>query len=274
MKRRNFFKLGAAAAGLGLARVTLEPWWLETRRVTIELDSLPPELDGITIAQLSDLHRGPWVPEALLRNGLEAARNLGADMIVLTGDFLSVSASYAPSLVALVSELRAPLGVYAVLGNHDLWVRGREPLARGFARHGIQLLINRAVQLRHRGAAFWVVGVDDCWAGRPDLALALRDVPADQFRLLLAHEPDFADLAASFGVPLQLSGHSHGGQVRLPLLGPVVLPPHGRKYPMGLYRLASGTQVYTNVGLGVVSPPIRLGCPPELSHLTLRSRPA
>jgi predicted MPP superfamily phosphohydrolase len=264
-------QIAVAAAALAVARFALEPWWLTRRDVEIRIPKLPDELEGLTIAQLSDFHRGPWVPASLLRRGVEAAMELKADLIALTGDFLSVHSLYAGSLIELLKGLHAPLGVYAVLGNHDIWVRGQKALQEGFRRIGIELLVNRAVKLLHRNTEFWVVGVDDWMAGSPDLEEALKGIPPGKFRLLLAHEPDFADQAALRGIPLQLSGHSHGGQFRLPGLGPVWLPPMGRKYPMGLYRLRGGTQVYTNVGLGVVSPPLRLSCRPELTHLTLRS---
>lgn len=264
-------QLALAAAAAAAARIALEPWWLTRRDVTVHLEALPRELDGLRIAQLSDFHRGTWVPAGLLRRGVEACQALNADLIALTGDFVSVHRLYAGSLIELLQGLRAPLGVYAVLGNHDIWVHARKTLEEGFRRIGIELLENRAVPVEHRTVRFWVVGIEDCIAGRPDLDQALRNVPESDFRLLLAHEPDFADEAARRGIPLQLSGHSHGGQFRLPGLGPIYLPPLGRKYPMGLYRLPGGTQVYTNVGLGVISPPFRLSCRPELTHLTLRS---
>jgi uncharacterized protein len=134
----------------------------------------------------------------------------------------------------------------------------------------VRMLTNRSARISTRGVDWWLCGVDDIWSGKPDLGAALRDVPGGAFRVLLAHEPDFADEAARHGVPLQLSGHTHGGQVLLPGRKPLVTPEHGRKYTVGLQRAAgSDTWVYTNVGLGVTGIPIRINCPPEITLLTL-----
>ncbi|MEW6283536.1 MAG: metallophosphoesterase, partial [Candidatus Eremiobacterota bacterium] len=250
MTRRSLFRAALGLGAAGLARLALEPWFTEVRHVEVRLADLPEVLEGFTITQLSDLHRGPWVPEVLLRRGVELANTLRSDLVVLTGDFLSVSRAYAGSLVDVVAGLSAPEGVFAVLGNHDYWCRGQGRLQEGFRHKGVELLVNQAARMSTRGVDWWLVGLDDAWAGRPDLGRALAGVPRDAFRLLLAHEPDFADTAARQGIPLQLSGHSHGGQVRLPGLGPPILPPWGRKYPIGLQRVSPTTQVYTNVGLG------------------------
>jgi predicted MPP superfamily phosphohydrolase len=126
------------------------------------------------------------------------------------------------------------------------------------------------VPIRVRGTEWYLCGTDDARARRYDLEATLRGVPAGAFRVLLCHEPDMADEAAKRGIPLQLSGHSHGGQVALPRLGPLILPRLGRRYPRGLEQVpGSRTKVFTSLGVGVVGPPIRLGCPPEVALLTL-----
>lgn len=274
--RRRFLRRGlglGAALLFGRVAVSLcfERKWLRVSRVTVPLPSLPDALDGFTICQLSDLHRGSFVPEEHIRRGVALASSLNPDLTVVTGDFVTWAADFAPSCSAALSSLRAVYGVYGVLGNHDYWTKEVEAVADQLERGGVSLLVNRSVPLTVNGVTWWLGGVDDVWAGDADLDATLRDVPEGAFRILLCHEPDFADRAAERNIPLQLSGHSHGGQVDLPLIGPLVLPLHGRKYPKGLQRIAhSSSLVYTNVGLGVIAIPVRLNCRPEVTLLTLK----
>jgi predicted MPP superfamily phosphohydrolase len=279
LTRRQWLKasLGVLAAGVGVEAL-VAPHRVVVRRVAVRLRTLPAALDGLRIAQLSDLHRGPHVTAAHIRKGAEIATALDPDLIVVTGDFVSRSSRYVAECVDALGALRAPLGVFAVLGNHDYWTGSTDEVRVAFRRVSIDLLVNRAVALRYRGEEWWLGGVDDMWAGLPDLVATFGRLPAGAFRILLAHEPDFADHAALAGVPLQLSGHSHGGQMIIPFVGPpqYVLPTYGRKYPLGLQRAARGdTLVYTNVGLGLSAlprpfPRFRINCPPEVTLLTLR----
>ena len=248
-----------------------ECWRPRVRRVTVPLPSLPAGLDGFRICQLSDIHRGPIVSKAFVRECVALARPLNADLIVVTGDFISDSSRYAPSCAAALSGLRAPYGVFGVMGNHDYWNEDPGAVHDAIESAGVRFLTNRSHRITARGADWWLCGVDDLWSGSTDLDRAMEDVPEDAFRILLCHEPDFADTAAASRIPLQLSGHSHGGQVRLSSGGALHLPRFGRKYPAGLQRVA-GTEslVCTNVGLGVTTLPLRLNCPPEVTLLTLK----
>jgi hypothetical protein len=249
-----------------------ERQWPRVVRVSVSPAGLPPALDGYTICQLSDLHRGLLVAESFLHRAVELANSLQPDLTVVTGDFVSDRAHFAMSCGAALSRLRARDGIFGVLGNHDYWNDDPEAVSATVQRSGIQLLTNRSVSLRHRGVSWSLCGVDDWWAGRPDLDAALSDVPGNAFKVLLCHEPDPADEAALRGIPLQLSGHTHGGQVLLPGRRPLVTPDFGHKYPVGLRRVAGSlTQVYTNTGLGVIFPPIRINCPPEVTLITLRA---
>jgi uncharacterized protein len=279
LTRRQWLTAGlaAAAAGIGVDAV-VAPHRIVVRHVTVPLRVLPAALDGLRIAQLSDLHRGPHVAAEHIHRGAEIAMALRPDLIVVTGDFISMASHYAPSCAEALSGLRARLGVFAVLGNHDYWTHGVPDVTQSLRRASIELLVNRAVALRYGGEEWWLGGVDDMWAGRPDLAATFVNLPSGAFRVLLSHEPDFADHAARARVPLQISGHSHGGQMIIPFFGPppFVLPLYGRKYPVGLQRVERGdTMVYTNVGLGLAGlprpfPEIRINCPPEVTLLTLR----
>ena len=164
--------------------------------------------------------------------------------------------------------MRAPFGLWAVMGNHDAFT---DPLrvTRALRAEGIQVLTNQSIPIEHNGGRFWLGGVDDVLEGTADLDVTFHQVPANEPTILLAHEPDYADSVASYPVDLQLSGHTHGGQVRLPFLGPLYLVNLGRKYVWGLYKIGELT-LYTNPGLGTVGVPVRWNCPPEITLLTLR----
>jgi predicted MPP superfamily phosphohydrolase len=276
ISRRDVLRRGAlglaVAAGGGIAVGTAERLSLVLNRVDVPLAGLPRDLDAFTIAHLSDLHRGRWVEEAFLRDAAALAMSARPQMIALTGDFLSESMRYMPSAAAALTSLRAPYGVFAVLGNHDYWAGDAAGVVRSLRAAGVDVLVNQGVARRVRGAALWVCGVDDWWGGFPDIGRAVAAAPDGAVRILLAHEPDLADQAAEAAIPLQLSGHSHGGQVRLPGLGPIALPRYGRKYPLGLQRVERGeTLVFTTTGVGVVYVPFRLNCRPEVALLTLRA---
>jgi predicted MPP superfamily phosphohydrolase len=250
--------------------VGLEPRRFEVRRVTARIPDLPAALDGFTIGQLSDLHAGVLVSEERIRRAADVAMSLGPDLIALTGDYVWRGAANAETCARALSVLEAPYGVYGVLGNHDYWTDDVARVTKCLTDIGVTMLVNDSARLEAGGTAWWLCGVDDVWSGEPDLETTSAGVPEQAFRLLLCHEPDYADTAAEHGIPLQLSGHSHGGQVRLPLLGAPVLPYLGRKYPIGLQRAGASTLVYTNVGVGTIAPPMRLNCRPEVTHLTLR----
>jgi len=278
MTRRQFLRccLGTGAAAIAaptcglLYTLHVEPDWLQVRRVTVPLSRLPPQWDGFTIAHLSDLHLGPTVDIVAIHRAVNATNALKPDLIALTGDFVYRSASHAEPCAQALTALQAPHGVVACLGNHDRW-EDAVRVERALTEAGIRVLINAGFPLADH--SLWVAGLDDAWAGTPDLEAALAGAPLTASVILLAHEPDYADTVVEHGgVHLQLSGHSHGGQVRLPLIGALVLPYLGRRYPAGLYRLGELT-LYTNRGIGTIYPPIRLNCRPEITLLTLSTQP-
>ena len=251
--------------------------------VEIPLARLPAAWDGLTIVQLSDFHYDPDVTVPPIRRAIEITSRLRPDLIVLTGDFVTVppfaklfrtkkhSARVAEPCAALLAELSAPLGVFAVLGNHDADT-DPEFIVGCLQANRIQVLRNRSLPFERQGKRFWLAGVDDVLEGDPDLDLTVKGIPSDEAVVALIHEPDYARRVAEHPVDLQLSGHSHGGQIVLPLVGPPYLPPLGRQYPKGLYRLGQLT-LYTNVGLGTIRIPARLNCPPEVTLIKLRTAP-
>jgi len=256
----------------------LRRWWravtppevLTIERVPVTLPRLPRSFQGYTIAQFSDLHAGAYVSRAELRAVVEATLQLRPDLIVITGDFVSrLSRGELPLLTEELTRLSAPDGVLAVLGNHDWWTDA-EAVTEAVSRAGVQVLRNARVTVWRGDEVLHIAGVDDVQERKADLKLALRGVPATGAAVLLAHEPDYADIVAQDQrVVLQLSGHAHGGQVRFPVVGALVRTRMGRKYVMGLYRIG-GLTLYTNRGIGTVSPGIRWNCPPEITLLTLR----
>lgn len=275
MSRRAFLKravLAAVALGGASSVWTFfrEPSWITLYRVRAKIPNLPPALDGFTIGQLSDLHFGRLVPPEHIRRAVDLLMSHRPNLIALTGDFVWGGAQAGHIDREALAPLQAEHGVYAVLGNHDYWSNDVPGITRVLADLGAEMLVNASRQLRAGNTDWWICGVDNIWEGKPSLDVTLAGVPPDAFRLLLCHEPDYADKAAAYGIPLQLSGHSHGGQVRLPLIGPPLLPPLGRKYPMGLQRIHNTSSfVYTNVGIGLIAPPFRFRCRPEVTLLTL-----
>ena len=273
--RRQFLRWALSVGALGVCggggayATQLEPYRLSIERVALRLARWPRELDGFTIAQLSDLHQSNFMSAERIRAVADAANQLQSDLIVLTGDYVYGLAERAAECARGLAGLRAPLGVFAILGNHDYW-EDAAAVTRALRERDIHVLKNEAVPLARDGGRVWLAGLDDVWEHAHDIQQTLRIVPKDEATILLAHEPDFADEAARHPIDLQLSGHSHGGQVRLPGLGALLTPYLGRKYPMGLYRVGALT-VYTNRGIGMIRPAIRFNCPPEVTLFTLRS---
>lgn len=261
--------LAVVGGALASYAANVEPHWPEVVRLELPLARLPHSLDGLTIAQISDIHAGHLVSAAKVRHYVGMVHALRPDIVAITGDMFQSGAVSAWMAAAELSALRAPLGVYAVPGNHERHAPpevGELP----FRRAGLTVLANAAHRVHVGDDTLWVIGVDDMIARRGDLRQALRGVPDEACKILLVHEPDVADQASLYPIDLQLSGHTHGGQIRVPGLGALLLPVMGRKYPMGLYNV-NGMWVYTNRGLGVTRPALRFNCRPEITLFTLRS---
>jgi predicted MPP superfamily phosphohydrolase len=241
---------------------------LTWEEVQVPLLGLPDALAGFRIVQLSDIHYLPFTKLDLIEAAIAQAVSRQPDLIVLTGDFVTHEADTIFGAVQALSRLNARYGVFAVLGNHDARA-GARIVRQGIEEAGIPVLHNRGFTFDVGVAQLNLAGVDDCIWGHPNIHAALDGLAPDVPTLLLAHEPDAIDDFSLAGpIALQLSGHTHGGQVRLPLLGTPVLPKLGEKYVQGLHRV-NRSWVYTNRGLGMVSMPIRFNCPPEITEITL-----
>lgn len=278
INRRKFLRLVGTAGlvTLGVDSLLIEPVRPRLVRREISLRRWPAQMDGFTIALLSDFHYDPVFSIHPIKSAVEIANGLRPDLIVLTGDFVTVplvgsdvnAASAAEPCAQLLSRLQAPHGVWAIMGNHDAFSDPRR-VTSALLAHGIPVLSNLSTPIERNAGRFWLAGVEDVSRNMADLPTALQRVPANEAVVLLAHEPDYADYVSQYPVDLQLSGHSHGGQVRLPLIPPLYLPDLAKKYYLGLYRIGDLT-LYTNAGLGTIRLPMRLNCPPEVTLITVR----
>lgn len=279
LSRRNFLGLsGAAAAGLALYSGELERHDLEITRRTITLARLPEAFHGFTIAQISDIHFEEYTEAYFLERVLKTANELRPDMVALTGDYITdgpFPSSFAEKRIGRCTEMLAAITAplrYAVLGNHDALVNP-DAVADNLQSHGIPVLANRYVPLERQGQRIWLSGIEDACVQRPDLQAAVptRGVRQQEPVILLGHEPDFADVVAKHGVDLMLSGHTHGGQIRIPFMRPHFLPELGDKYVEGLFAIDQ-MQLYVNRGIGTVGVPLRFRCRPELTLITLQQK--
>jgi len=264
--KRQRTLLGVTASTMELARTILE----ETRNIEvtyqrIRLTDLPTGFEGFTLVQLSDIHYSAFVDADYVARAVALANRLEPDMIVLTGDYVSHSRSYIGGSAELLGELRAPDGVYAVMGNHDLWADARG-LEWNFRRRGIELLRNTHTALGKRSDVLTLAGVDDLTLGEDDLQRALRGAAAGSPIILLSHNPNIIWQAAAAGVSLVLAGHTHGGQINIP---------SWRRRARRFWPFLRGhgqhgrTHIYVNRGLGTVIVPLRYRCRPEITLIEL-----
>lgn len=258
LSRRAFLKLGVASAleitllsagGLTYA-YKIEPGWVDVKSVPLTLPRLALEFDGYRVVQISDIHMDGWMTDARLAEIVELVNRQQPDLVAITGDFFSYAPKrFAKGMVAALGALAPRDATVAVLGNHDYWT---DPIVvrEVVGESGIINVSNAVHTLRREEAMLHLASVDDVWERQDRLDLVLEKLPGKGAAILLAHEPDFADVSAKTGrFGLQLSGHSHGGQVIVPFRGPLVLPQYARKYPVGGYQV-DGMIQYTNRGRG------------------------
>lgn len=279
--RRKFLKnylfavgsLAVLSGAVGLYGVFKERYWIQTKAVRLSFYRFPKSFSNIRIVQFSDTHIGKYYSLEQMAYVVELLQRQKPDIICFTGDlFDSKYGEVSDEIIPLLSRLRAGLGKFAVLGNHDMRLNA-ERVRDVLERSGFTVLVNESRSIERGNGRLWVVGIDEMFYGKPNMQLALQDVDQDEFVLLLMHEPDFADTSLKYPVDFQLSGHSHGGQIRIPLVGSLFTPDGGQKYSIGLYSFqGSEFHVYTNRGIGTTMFPIRFNCRPEITLFTLEQK--
>jgi hypothetical protein len=270
--RRRFLQGAAvfgAAAAAGALPVLADAGEQAPRpeRVTFDVPDLDPAHDGLRVAQLSDVHVGPRTPAALIRRAVDEVNAFAPDLVVLTGDYVTRSKSEVEGMRTLLAGLAAP--TVAVLGNHDVWTDLRGS-ANALRANGYEVLENAWTRVTIRGAPLTVVGVGDRRTGRDDVPAAVRGLPAGSAPVVLAHSPRTADRLRALHRPLVcFSGHTHGGQVNIPILTPIALAFVREPYARGRFRLGD-VQLYVNRGVGMSGISVRIDSPPEVTLATLR----
>ncbi len=274
--RRDFLKRLFSLGALGLSAsypVFIERSIVLTSTYRIPVPNLPEAFSGLRIAQLTDLHYGFLMPLALIEHVVRRTNELKPDIIVCTGDYVH-GKNATPQIDAVwpvISQLQARLGVYSVLGNHDHWA-STERSAYWLKKSG-QDLRRTTARIDRSGQSLWLAGAGDLWQDHEDLDVLLRPVPEEACRIVLAHNPDTADTRYSSRVDLMISGHTHGGQVNIPLVGTPILPVKNKNYSSGLKRTKRGSQVFISRGIGWTIYPVRFNCYPEIAVLELVPEP-
>lgn len=289
LQRRKFMKASLGVAAAAPFIISGHGVLFGRRRFQVEHFDLPVQglssaLSHLSIVQLTDIHVGPFMPEEELAAYVETVNRLQPDVIALTGDFVSSGIEEVPPCVNTLAGLRARYGVFACLGNHDAYARAENELTRLFADRSIHVLRNQATVIPVGDTKLNILGIDDLRHGAsPNLSYALKAGQEDpcEVRLLLSHRPEIFPEAAAKGMDIVLSGHYHGGQVKLApdpkglSIARLITP-----YPEGFFRLSGrsnpasssrkDTTLFVSRGIGITGLPIRVNCPPQIAHLTLK----
>lgn len=263
------------ARSLELAGIVnaLDAHQIEVESVNVPVYGLPDHLTGTTFAQISDLHMSYHYQAPQLYEAVELINQASPEFLFITGDYVADNSDYLDEMIEPLSALKMP--AFAILGNHDCWGNVWS-VKRVFEQTSVCLLWNQSVEVKPQ---LWVIGLDDVLSGRPNLERALADCQMDEPKLLLVHEPDYFRRVIQLSAPIdaQFSGHTHGGQIRLPslfpdingeFLRPYVLPTLGEQYIMGKYQI-NDKFLYVNRGLGFTGPPLRLNARPEITLFSL-----
>lgn len=271
IKYREQFQLALGKFFRILHRDRFNPHVFSIDQLDVTVPALDPAFEGYKIVQISDIHMGHWISPERLNGVVDLVNQQDPDIVVITGDFVSyVFNEIRAPLTKALQSLQPREAVLAVLGNHDHWL-GPDKVRLTFAESGTQELANDVYTVQRSGARLHIAGVDDVIVGAADLEAVLARLPENGPAILLAHEPDYADISAATGrFFLQLSGHSHGGQVVIPGFGPILRGPYFLKYPLGLYQVKDMLQ-YTNRGIGTHVFRVRINCPPEITVIVLHN---
>lgn len=258
---------GLVVCGYG---VLVRRRWFRVVEREVKVPGLDARLDGLRVAQLSDLHVGTLTPKSWALAWSHAANRKAPNLAVVTGDMVTSGTEYHEDIAEAIGALDAKLGVYASMGNHDYFGEG-EPLVSLLKKRGVRVLRNEGRVIERGGARLWLAAIDDTWTRRDDLNRAMEGRPEGVPTVLLAHDPEAFNAAADAGAELVLSGHTHGGQIAVPFLSRTMsLARLAHSYNVGFYYRGRST-LYVHPGLGTTGPPIRLGAAPEVTILVLRA---
>ncbi|MCS6863787.1 MAG: metallophosphoesterase [Gemmataceae bacterium] len=258
----------------------IEPTWLRVNRMEVAIHGLAAAWDGLRVAQLSDFHSGPHIPPGYLEDAIERTAAERPDLITLTGDFIDRGPGYVDRAAQLFRGLKAPCGVFAVLGNHDYAIHTARGVRRypdlhrrvtdALANEGVTVLRNQTVGLHRGDAQLLIAGIDDLWSGEANPEATFAGTSGQVPRILLAHNPQSVLTLGTHRADLILSGHTHGGQINWPGWGRLLLGKNARRWAAGLYPLPRQQHLYVNTGVGF-GWRFRYGVRPEVAILTLRS---
>jgi uncharacterized protein len=282
--RRTFLKrtLGSFLTVLGLSSGgylyanRIEPSLLDIQELQIKHPLIPNSFDGIKMIQFSDTHLGFQYNLHQFNQLVNKINSLKPDIILFTGDLMDEPNQYTEinKLMPILKKLQAPLGKYCIFGNHDHGGYGSDIYRNIMETTDFSVLLNDSAPIKlSDGSIIYLLGIDDAMLGNPNISLTLKNVPKNSFKILLSHAPDLAETASLYPVQWQLSGHSHGGQIKIPFLGALVTPPFGKIYPEGLYSIGEHNplSLYVNRGIGTTRLPFRFMSKPELTVFTLKS---
>jgi uncharacterized protein len=282
--RRTFLKrtfgsfltvLGLSSGGYLYAN-RIEPSLIDIQEHNIKHPLIPNSFDGIKMIQFSDTHLGFQYNLHQFNKLVKKINSLQPDIILFTGDLMDEPNQYTEinKLIPILKNLQAPLGKFCIFGNHDHGGYGSEIYRNIMETTNFTVLLNDSAQVKLMdGSKIYLLGIDDAMLGKPNLPLTLKNVPTDSFKILLSHAPDLAETAVQYPIHWQLSGHSHGGQIKIPFFGALVTPPFGQIYPEGLYSIGENNplSLYVNRGIGTTRLPFRFMSKPELTVFTLES---
>jgi len=273
--RRSFLK-----GALGLAALTALPLgysymgerlWYEVKEISLSFPHLPSAFHGFRLVQFSDVHLGHYFGQSELLELVKKINNLNPDMICFTGDLVDQGGSELKAAIPILAMLKASLGKWAVLGNHDYSGEVNQ-VVESLEKANFHVLNNANSKISRNDQSILIAGVEDSLKGNPHIAKAIEGTTKEEFILLLSHTPDYADECKDYPIALQLSGHSHGGQIRVPFYGSLVTPPGAKKYIDGLIEMENSNMlVYVNRGIGTTILPLRFSCRPEITLFTFHS---
>lgn len=283
VSRRSFLKrafgslftmVGIGGGGYYYAH-DIEPKLLDISNYKIINKAIPHSFNNFKIIQFSDTHLGFHYDLQQLKKLVQKINKLKPDIIFFTGDLMDAPNKYSETnqIIPILKELTAPFGKFAIYGNHDHGGYGSDIYKSIIEESNFTLLLNSHQKIKHLdGSRFYVMGIDDAMLGKPDIITAMNGIPDDAYKILLSHAPDLADEAALYNIQLQLSGHSHGGQVKIPFVGALVKPPYAEHYNEGFYEIGdTPLTLYVNRGIGTTRLPFRFLSKPELTVYTLKS---